>query len=72
MSPEYEEGLVSVIIPVYNRAQFIARALDSIVEQVYRPIEVVVVDDGSEDNTTGVVDQWDQAHTLDEELTIHL
>jgi glycosyltransferase involved in cell wall biosynthesis len=47
--------LVSVVIPAYNRAGEIGRAIDSAFNQTYRPIEVVVVDDGSIDNTAAVV-----------------
>ncbi len=43
MDPEYEEGLVSVIIPSYNRAHFITDAMDSVWNQTYRPIELIVV-----------------------------
>src|SRR3954467_12265914 len=47
--------LVSTIIPTYNRAALLVRALDSVAAQGYRPIEVVIVDDGSTDNTVDVV-----------------
>src|SRR3954470_13524213 len=47
--------LVSTIIPTYNRAPLLVRALDSVAAQGYRPIEVVIVDDGSTDNTVDVV-----------------
>lgn len=47
--------LVSTIIPTYNRAALLVRALDSVAAQRYRPIEVVIVDDGSTDNTVEVV-----------------
>jgi glycosyltransferase involved in cell wall biosynthesis len=47
--------LVSTIIPTYNRAALLVRALDSVAAQAYRPIEVVIVDDGSTDNTVDVV-----------------
>jgi glycosyltransferase involved in cell wall biosynthesis len=50
--------LVSAIIPTYNRAGLLARALDSVIDQDYRPIEVVVVDDGSTDNTEQVLEQY--------------
>jgi glycosyltransferase involved in cell wall biosynthesis len=47
--------LVSTIIPTYNRADLLVRALDSVAAQGYRPIEVVIIDDGSTDNTVEVV-----------------
>ena len=47
--------LVSAIIPTYNRADLLVRALASVVAQEYRPIEVVIVDDGSTDHTENVV-----------------
>ena len=43
--------LASVIVPVYNGERFLAAALDSIFAQDYHPIEVIVVDDGSNDRT---------------------
>lgn len=43
--------LVSVIIPTYNRAETVCRSVDSALAQLYRPIEVIVVDDGSTDLT---------------------
>lgn len=47
--------LVSAIIPVYNGERYIADAIDSVFRQEYRPLEVIVVDDGSSDGTLGVV-----------------
>lgn len=47
--------LVSCIVPVFNGERYLAEALDSILAQQYRPIEIVVVDDGSTDGTAALV-----------------
>jgi GT2 family glycosyltransferase len=48
-------GLVSVVIPTYNRARTIARAVESALAQTYASVEVVVADDGSSDDTGSVL-----------------
>lgn len=50
--------LVSCIVPTYNGERFLAEALDSILAQTYGPIEIVLVDDGSTDNTRAIVDSY--------------
>jgi len=50
--------LVSVIIPTYNRAALLCEAVDSVLQQTYRNIEVIVVDDGSTDDTTAVMEKY--------------
>ena len=52
--PEILANLVSTIIPVYNRPVMVREAVESVLTQTYRPIEVIVADDGSTDETPQV------------------
>jgi glycosyltransferase involved in cell wall biosynthesis len=54
-----ERGLVSIVIPTYNRARIIGGAIESVLAQTYENVEVVVVDDGSTDDTCAVVERYD-------------
>ena len=46
--------LISCIVPVFNGERYLAEALDSILAQTWRPLEVIVVDDGSTDGTAHI------------------
>ena len=50
--------VVSIIIPAYNSEKFIRRCLDSVVNQIYKNIEIIVVDDASTDNTEKIIKEY--------------
>ncbi len=59
--------LVSVVIPVYNGERFLAAAIESALEQTYRPLEVIVVDDGSTDRSATVARSFAGVEVIDQE-----
>lgn len=53
------QPLVSVIIPTYNRGGTVSNAINSVLNQSYKNIEIIVVDDGSKDNTADILKKYD-------------
>lgn len=51
-------GLISVIIPAYNVEKYLNRCLDSLTEQNYKNLEIIIIDDGSSDRTGEICDVW--------------
>ena len=51
--------LVSAIICTYNRAQLLPRAIEAILAQTHRPLQLIVINDGSKDGTPEVLQQFD-------------
>jgi alpha-1,3-rhamnosyltransferase len=52
------EPLVSVIIPAYNHESYVAQTIDSVIQQTYQNIELIVIDDGSTDRTAHVIKSY--------------
>jgi glycosyltransferase involved in cell wall biosynthesis len=58
MSPSGNYPLVTVRIPAYNHEQFVCAALDSVREQTYPNVEIVIINDGSTDLTAVKIEEW--------------
>lgn len=53
-----QDKKISVIIPVYNIAKYLPRCLDSVINQTYKNLEIIVVDDGSTDNSREIIEKY--------------
>ena len=49
---------ISIIVPVYNIAQYLPRCLDSIINQTYKNLEIIIVDDGSVDSSREIIEEY--------------
>ena len=54
------KGLISIIVPVYNVAPYLPKCLDSLVNQTYRDLEIICVNDGSKDNSLKILEEYFQ------------
>ena len=52
--------LISIIIPVYNTEKYLSRCIDSVINQTYRNLEILIVNDGSTDNSGAICDSYAQ------------
>lgn len=64
MTQRLDKPLVTVIIPTYNRDWIIQQAIDSVLDQDFNDYELIVVDDGSEDNTLEILKAYGKAITV--------
>ena len=53
-----KSDLISIIVPVYNSELYINRCLDSLLKQTYKNIEIIIVDDGSKDNSLQLIKDY--------------
>lgn len=58
---EKEQDLISVIIPVYNIKTLVRQCLESVLQQTYRNLEIIIVDDGSTDGCSEICDEYGQS-----------
>lgn len=63
----FDSSLVSIIVPVYNVEKFLNRCVKSLVNQTYRNIEIILVDDGSTDASGQLCDEW---KSLDDRILV--
>lgn len=63
MTKDQPKPLISVVITNYNYAKFICEAIDSVVNQTYSNIEIIVIDDGSTDNSKDIIDGYTDKNT---------
>ena len=53
-----KDELISVIVPIYNVENYLGKCLDSIINQLYKNLEIILIDDGSTDNSGKICDQY--------------
>ncbi len=56
----YVKGLVSVVLPVYNGEKYIGKSIESVLNQSYQYLELIIVNDGSTDNTRAIIENYQQ------------
>ena len=51
-------GLVSIVLPIYNVEKYLDRCIESVINQTYRNLEILLVDDGSPDDCPQKCEEW--------------
>ena len=54
-----DDALISVLIPAYNHENYIQDTIDSVIRQTYNNIELIILDDGSSDNTLAKIKEYE-------------
>ena len=55
-----ENPLVSVILPIYNVEKYLDRCITSVVNQTYKNLEIILIDDGAKDSSPEICEKWTQ------------
>ena len=55
-----KEDLISIVIPVYKVELYLEKCIESIINQTYKNLEIIIVDDGSPDNCPKICDEYAQ------------
>jgi len=58
LSKDTAAPVISVIVPVYNTAKYLRRCLDSLIHQSFTDIEIIIINDGSTDNSQGILEEY--------------
>ena len=53
-----EKDIISIIVPVYNVEKYLDKCIDSIINQTYKNIEIILIDDGSTDQSSAICDKY--------------
>ncbi len=53
---------ISIIVPVYNTSRYLPRCVDSLISQTIKDIEIIIINDGSTDNSQGIIDEYANSH----------
>jgi len=60
----FHDELVSVVIPVYNSEKFLSESIESVLNQTYKNLEIIAVDDGSTDSSPEILKKYSKKITV--------